>query len=370
MVGARPRGPQGYRPRRDFPLSPIPFSLAFRLRRFFLTLFLLAALSALGAGAWGLWWVHRPLDLPAPSVDLSVEPGTTPRGVAEAVAATGTRVQPQLLYAWFRFSGQDRQIRAGSYELERGVTPKLLLNILVRGEEATRSLVLVEGWNFRQVRAALAKAEQLKPETVGETDAALMARLGRPGVHPEGRFFPDTYTYSKGSTDTALLQRAMRAMDKKLEAAWAARASDLPLKSADELLILASIVEKETGQAKDRAEVAAVFVNRLRVGMPLQTDPTVIYGLGAAFDGNLRKKDLQTDTPWNTYTRGGLPPTPIAMPGKAALLATVQPASSKALYFVSRGDGSSQFSTSLDEHNRAVNRYQRGIEPKPKSNGP
>jgi UPF0755 protein len=340
------------------------------LRRFLLTLFLLAALTVLGAGALGLWWVHRPLDLPAPSVDLSVEPGTTPRGVAEAVAATGTRVQPQLLYAWFRFSGQDRLIRAGSYELESGVTPRTLLNILVRGEEATRSLVLVEGWNFRQVRAALAKAEQLKPETVGQSDAALMAQLGRPGVHPEGRFFPDTYTYSKGSTDTALLQRAMRAMDKKLEAAWAARANGLPLKTADEALILASIVEKETGQAKDRPEIAAVFVNRLRIGMPLQTDPTVIYGLGTAFDGNLRKKDLQTDTPWNTYTRGGLPSTPIAMPGKAALLAAVQPAQSKSLYFVSRGDGSSQFSGSLDEHNRAVNRYQRGIEPKPKGNGP
>jgi len=340
------------------------------LRRFFLTIFLLGALGALGAGAWGLWWVNRPLDLAAPNVDLSVEPGTTPRGVAEAVAAAGTRVQPQLLYAWFRFSGQDRQIRAGSYELERGVTPRTLLNMLVRGEEATRSLVLVEGWNFRQVRAALAKAEQLKPETVGEDDAALMARLGKPGVHPEGRFFPDTYTYSKGSTDFAVLQRAMRAMDKKLEAAWAARASDLPLKTSDELLILASIVEKETGQAKDRPEVAAVFINRLRIGMPLQTDPTVIYGMGTAYEGNLRKKDLQTDTPWNTYTRGGLPPTPISMPGKAALLATIQPAQSKSLYFVSRGDGSSQFSTTLDDHNRAVNRYQRGIEPKPKNNGP
>ena len=340
------------------------------MRRFFLTIFLLGALGALGAGAWGLWWVNRPLDLAAPNVDLSVEPGTTPRGVAEAVAAAGTRVQPQLLYAWFRFSGQDRQIRAGSYELERGVTPRTLLNMLVRGEEATRSLVLVEGWNFRQVRAALAKAEQLKPETVGEDDAALMARLGKPGVHPEGRFFPDTYTYSKGSTDFAVLQRAMRAMDKKLEAAWAARASDLPLKTSDELLILASIVEKETGQAKDRPEVAAVFINRLRIGMPLQTDPTVIYGMGTAYEGNLRKKDLQTDTPWNTYTRGGLPPTPISMPGKAALLATIQPAQSKSLYFVSRGDGSSQFSTTLDDHNRAVNRYQRGIEPKPKNNGP
>ena len=342
------------------------------MRRFFLTLFFLAALSALGAGAWGLWWVNHPLQLPAPSVDLSVEPGTTPRGIAQAVADTGTQVEPQLLYAWFRFSGQDRQMRAGSYELERGITPRSLLNVLVRGEEATRSVVLVEGWNFRQLRAALAKAEQLKPETLGESDEALMARLGRPSLHPEGRFFPDTYTYSKGSTDFALLQRAMRAMDKKLDAAWSARASNLPLKSADEALILASIVEKETGKANDRPEIAAVFVNRLRAGMPLQTDPTVIYGLGATFDGNLRKKDLQTDTPWTTYTRNGLPPTPIAMPGKAALLAAVQPAQSKSLYFVSRGDGTSQFSGSLDEHNRAVNRYQRGgsSPDAPKRSGP
>ena len=329
------------------------------MRRFFLTIFLLAAFVVLGAGAAGLWWVQQPLKLPAPTVDLSVEPGTTPRGIAQAVADTGTDVPPQLLYWWFRFSGQDRQIRAGSYELERGITPRTLLNVLVRGEEATRSVVLVEGWNFRQVRSALAKAEQLKPETFGLSDEELMARLGKPGLHPEGRFFPDTYTYSKGSTDIALLQRAMRAMDKKLEAAWAARASDVPLKSADEALILASIVEKETGKAQDRAQISAVFANRLRVGMPLQTDPTVIYGLGTRFDGNLRKKDLQADTPWNTYTRPGLPPTPIAMPGKAALLAAVQPAQDKSLYFVSKGDGSSHFSSSLEEHNRAVNRYQR-----------
>lgn len=331
------------------------------MRRFFLTIFLLASFVALGVGAWGLWWVHQPLKMKADSVDLPVEPGTTPRGIAQLVADAGVDVPPPLLYWWFRISGQDRQIRAGSYELERGVTPKTLLNILVRGEEATRSLVLVEGWNFRQVRAALAKADQLKPETIGESDEALMARLGRPGVHPEGRFFPDTYTYSKGSTDVAVLQRAMRAMDRQLDAAWTARAPNLPLKSAGDALILASIVEKETGKPADRPEISAVFNNRLRVGMPLQTDPTVIYGLGASFDGNLRKKDLQTDSPWNTYMRGGLPPTPIAMPGKAALLAAVQPAQSKSLYFVSRGDGSSHFSSSLDEHNRAVNRYQRGI---------
>ncbi|VWX63363.1 Endolytic murein transglycosylase [Burkholderiales bacterium 8X] len=330
------------------------------MRRFFLTVFLLAAFVVLGTGAAALWWVQHPIRLSAPTLDLPIEPGTTPRGVAQAVADAGADVSPSLLYWWFRFSGQDRQIRAGSYELERGVTPKLLLNALVRGEEATRSLVLVEGWNFRQVRAALAKAEQLKPESLGFSDDELMNHLGRPGQHPEGRFFPDTYTYSKGSSDIALLQRAMRAMDKKLEAAWAARAPDLPVKTPDEALVLASIVEKETGKAEDRTQVAAVFANRLRVGMPLQTDPTVIYGLGPKFDGNLRKKDLQADTPWNTYLRTGLPPTPIAMPGKAALLAAVQPAQSSSLYFVSRGDGSSQFSNSLDEHNRAVNRYQRG----------
>ena len=341
------------------PEPPVPHPIS--VRRFFLTIFFLASFVALGVGAWGLWWVHQPLKMKADSVDLPVEPGTTPRGVAQLVADAGVDVPPPLLYWWFRISGQDRQIRAGSYELERGVTPKTLLSILVRGEEATRSLVLVEGWNFRQVRAALAKADQLKPETVGESDEALMAKLGRPGVAPEGRFFPDTYTYSKGSTDVALLQRAMRAMDRHLDAAWSARAPDLPLKTADEALILASIVEKETGKPADRPEIAAVFINRLRIGMPLQTDPTVIYGMGASFDGNLRKKDLQTDTPWNTYMRGGLPPTPIAMPGKAALLAAVQPAQSKSLYFVSRGDGSSHFSNSLDEHNRAVNRYQRGI---------
>ena len=326
------------------------------LRRFFLLIIL--AVLALGAGA--AWWLHAPLGMDKDTVDLSIEPGTSPRGVARAVADAPLPVDPRVLYAWFRVSGQDRQIRAGSYELDRGTTPRSLLQKLVRGDEALRSVTLVEGWNFRQMRAALAASEQLKPDTAGLSNEAIMVALGRPGVHPEGRFFPDSYTYAKGSSDLAVMRRAMQAMDKKLDAAWSQRQADTPLKSADEALILASIIEKETGRASDRPLVAGVFTNRMRIGMPLQTDPTVIYGMGDAFDGNLRKRDLQTDTPWNTYTRGGLPPTPIAMPGKAALLAAVQPGQTRALYFVAKGDGTSHFSPSLEEHNRAVNQYQRG----------
>lgn len=327
------------------------------MRRLLVLLLLIA--GALGGGA--AWWLQQPLDLGgAAALELEIEPGTTPRGVARAVVAAGVRTDARLLYGWFRVSGQDRRIKAGNYEIPAGTTPQGLLQKLARGEETLRALTLVEGWNFRQVRAALARDEGLRHDATVLDDAQLMDKLGRPGVAPEGRFFPDTYTYAKGSSELALLRRALHAMDRRLEAAWAQRASDTPLKSADEALILASIVEKETGVASDRAHIAGVFTNRLRVGMLLQTDPTVIYGLGEKFDGNLRKRDLQTDHPWNTYTRPGLPPTPIAMPGKAALLAAVQPQQTRALYFVAKGDGSSHFSATLDEHNRAVNRYQRG----------
>ncbi len=323
-----------------------------------LLVFLLVMVIA--AGGVAFWWLHQPLPMGNEPLELAIEPGTTPRGVARDVVAAGVRADPQMLYAWFRFSGQDRMIKAGNYEIPPGTTPRSLLAKLVRGEEALRALTLVEGWNFRQVRQALANDDQIKPDSKGLSDEALMVQLGRPGVAPEGRFFPDTYTYAKGSSDLAVLRRALHAMDRKLEAAWSQRAADTPLKSADEALVLASIVEKETGRASDRAQIAGVFVNRLRTGMLLQTDPTVIYGLGEKFDGNLRRRDLLADTPWNTYTRAGLPPTPIAMPGKASLLAAVQPERTKALYFVAKGDGTSHFSASLDEHNRAVNRYQRG----------
>ncbi len=326
------------------------------MRRLFVFFVVIAAF----AGGGALWWLNHSLPMGTETVDLAVEPGTLPRAVAQAVADAGVQVNPLLLYGWFRLSGEARQIKAGSYEIARGVTPRSLLRKLVRGDEALRAVTLVEGWTFVQVRSALSKAEHLAPTTRGLAPDLIMKSLDRPGLHPEGRFFPDTYTYAKGSSDLALLKRALRAMDKRLEAAWAQRAPDTPLKTPDEALTLASIIEKETGRASDQAMIAAVFSNRLRNGMMLQTDPTVIYGLGDKFDGNLRRGDLQTDTPWNTYTRAGLPPTPIAMPGKSALLAAVQPAPSKALYFVARGDGTSEFSADLAAHNRAVNKFQRG----------
>ncbi len=310
--------------------------------------------------AAGAWWLHRPLDLKSEVVDLSIEPGTRPREVAQQVREAGAEVSPGLLFLWFRLSGQAREIKAGSYELEAGITPWKLLSKLARGDQAQGAVTLIEGWNFRQLRAAMARQSDLRQDTAALSDAALMERLGRPGMHPEGRFFPDTYTFGKGSSDLKVYERALRAMDRHLAAAWAQRPAATVLRTPDEALILASIVEKETGRASDRPLISAVFHNRLRIGMPLQTDPTVIYGMGTAFDGNLRRADLRADTPWNTYTRNGLPPTPIAMPGKASLLAAVQPASSPALYFVARGDGSSHFSESLEEHNRAVNKYQRG----------
>ncbi|WP_436154614.1 endolytic transglycosylase MltG [Polaromonas sp. LjRoot131] len=334
------------------------------MRRVFTSLLILVFTGALLLFGAGLWWLHEPIPLRLPPgsqvVDLEIEPGTPASGVAEVIVASGADVPAVLLHAWFRFSGQARLIKAGSYELVPGTTPRKLLSMLVRGDQALKSVTLVEGWNFNQVRAALQKAEQLSPDTLNLAPEAIMEKLGKPGVHPEGRFFPDTYTYAKGSSDLAVLKRAARAMDKRLDAAWALRNPDTPLKTPDEALVLASIVEKETGKPSDRAQIGGVFTNRLRLGMLLQTDPTVIYGLGSKFDGNLRKRDLLADTPYNTYTRAGLPPTPIAMPGRAALLAAVQPAPTKAIYFVARGDGSSHFSASLDEHNRAVNKYIRG----------
>jgi UPF0755 protein len=327
--------------------------------RFARVLLLVALAATVAAVSLATGWLNRPLALAGETAEYSVEPGKTSREIADGWVRAGVQTSPFLLYQWFRWSGRARQIRAGSYEIRAGTTPIRLLDKMVRGDETLATVRLTEGWTFRQIRAELARAEALKPTIAAMSDADVMAAIGAPGVSPEGRFHPDTYAYSKGSTDVALLKRAYRAMAKHLADAWQERDPATPLHSPDEALTLASIVEKETGVAADRGRIAGVLVNRLRGGMPLQTDPTVIYGLGAAFDGNLRKRDLLTDGPYNSYTRAGLPPTPIAVPGRASLLAAVHPEQTKALYFVSRGDGSSEFSETLADHNRAVSRYQK-----------
>jgi UPF0755 protein len=319
-------------------------------------------LAALGAGALTLkaWqWLGEPLPIRQEVVELSVEPGMTPRSVAQAWVEAGVDTPAWMLYQWFRWSGQARGIKAGSYEATQGVTPRKLLTMMVQGDESLSTVKLIEGWTFKRWRQEMATADGLKPDTRGLSDAAVMQALGETDLPAEGQFFPDTYAYAKGSSDLAVMRRAHRAMQKQLRLAWSQKDPGVTLKTPQQALILASIVEKETGHEADRGLVSAVFNNRLRVGMPLQTDPTVIYGLGDAFDGNLRKVDLQTDTPFNTYTRGGLPPGPIAMPGRASLLAAVRPEPSRALYFVASGGGRSAFSETLAEHNRAVNRFQR-----------
>lgn len=328
--------------------------------RLLLGLLALVVLCA-GAAATSLWlWLDRPLPLAGASAELSIESGATPRDVAQAWVDAGVQIHPRLLYEWFRWSGQARRIRAGSYEIDAGTSPRGLLAKMVQGDETLERVRFIEGWTFRQLRSALAAAPHLKAGTAALSDAEVMAALGATATPAEGRFFPDTYVYSRGVSDLTVLRRAHKALQQRLDEAWAERPPESPLKSPAELLTLASIVEKETGRAADRGLVAGVFINRLRIGMPLQTDPTVIYGLGQTFDGNLRKRDLQTDTPYNTYTRGGLPPTPIALPGMASLRASARPQATKALYFVARGDGSSVFSDNLADHNRAVNKYQRG----------
>ena len=329
------------------------------LRTLFKLLLCLTVLAlAAAGGAW--WWLQQPLQLSAPKVEVAVPNGASLRTAANRAVQSGVKLPPDLLYAYFRLQGREQTIKPGDYEVTRGMTAGDLLDKLIRGDRIVLTVTLVEGWTFRQVRAALARAENLSQDTAEMTGEQIMKALGKPGVAPEGRFFPDTYHYAKNSGDLAVLRQSMQLMDRRLQAAWDARAPNLPLKTADEALVLASIVEKETGQAKDRPEIAGVFINRLRIGMRLQTDPTVIYGLGERFDGDLKRSHLTADTAFNTYTRAGLPPTPIAMPGKASLMAAVQPASTRALYFVARGDGSSHFSRSLDEHNRAVNQFQRG----------
>lgn len=320
-------------------------------------------LSVCAAGGWLVWQAVTavPLELnPRGVVDFDIRPGLGLKGAAHEMARAGVGIEPWQFALLGRLAGRDRSIQAGSYEVGPGVTPWQLLEKLTAGDVTQTALVVVEGRTFRELRAQIDAHPDLRHDAAGLTDAEILHRIGATESHPEGLFFPDTYLFARQSSDLILYRRAYDAMARRLAAAWEKRDPSAPYKNIGEALIMASIVEKETGRAEDRGKVASVFVNRLRKGMPLQTDPTVIYGMGEKFDGNLRKRDLETDTPWNTYTRAGLPPTPIALPGMASLEAALNPPPSDFLYFVARGDGSSVFSRSLEEHNRAVAKYQLG----------
>ena len=315
-------------------------------------------MALLGAAAYG-WVAWHPLPLPQPTYTFTVMPGATVRSVARDLAADGVIPADWLLVGVARAAGVDRAIKAGNYEIASGTTLAHLLAKLTQGDATQTAFTIVEGWNMRDLRAALKSNPSIRI-AVGELpDPELMQKIGAAESLPEGWFFPETYFFVQGTTDAALLTRAHRLMQQRLATAWAARAPGLPLATPYEALILASIVEKETGRSADRPLIAAVFINRLRQGMRLQTDPTVIYALGEHFDGSLHRRDLDADHPFNTYVRDGLPPTPIALPSQASLDAVLHPPSTSYLYFVARGDGSTEFSTNLDDHNRAVAKYQK-----------
>jgi UPF0755 protein len=329
----------------------------YQVKKFLAVILVISLLAAAAI----FYWADQPItNAGQPAIAFIVKPGSGVRGTAQQIAAAGVPVQPILFEIVARASGKSAKFKAGSYELKPGTTPNRLIDQLVRGEFAQESLVIIEGWTFRQMREAIAAHNALKHDTGALTEAELLAKLGVDFKKAEGLFYPDTYLFAKGSSDLQVYKQAHSLLTKHLNEAWAKRDQSLPYKTPYEALIMASIIEKETGQKSEREMIAAVFVNRLKLGMLLQTDPTVIYGMGEQFDGNIRKRDLQADTPYNTYTRAGLPPTPIALPGAASLAAALNPAHIDALYFVSRGNGSSHFSSNLNDHNNAVNKYQRG----------
>lgn len=319
-----------------------------------LGLMLAAALCFIG---WMGYFATQPLMLKTSPLDFTVKAGSTLRNASRQIEAAGVAMPAWQFTLLGRALGKAAEIKAGSYEVIQGITPIKLLEKLTRGDVTQAEIVLLEGWTFRQMRAAIDAHVNVRHDTANWTERQIMEKLGVEGP-AEGRFFPDTYLFAKGSGDLDILKRSYRQMEKILLAEWEERETDLPYRTPYEALIMASIIEKETGQSADRTQVASVFLNRLRKDMLLQTDPTVIYGLGDRFDGNLRKRDLMEDGPYNTYMRPGLPPTPISMPGQASIQAVLHPARTEMLYFVARGDGSSQFSRTLEEHNRAVAKYQ------------
>jgi UPF0755 protein len=327
----------------------------FKLIALYVALFVILTLLALAAAFW--YWATNPVRLSGAQIDYVVEQGSRPRAIARLMNQSGVKINEDGFVLLARLSGLDRKIKAGAYEAAQGDTPQKLLERMANGEMTQTQITLVEGWTYQRIRQALREDPLLKQTLNGVSDEAILKRLGSVYNNPEGLFYPDTYVFAPGSTDYDILRRAHHAEVQLLDAVWAERDPGLPFQTPYQALTLASIIEKETGDKSDRERVAGVFVNRLRINMPLQTDPTVIYGMKDAYQGQIRKIDLMTDTPWNTYTRPGLPPTPIASPGKASLLAALHPETNKYLYFVSRGDGASEFSETLADHNKAVAKY-------------
>ncbi|WFR77328.1 endolytic transglycosylase MltG [Janthinobacterium rivuli] len=326
---------------------------------FFKKLVVSSVIAAIGVGGTFVYWAQQPITTDGEAIPFTIAPGSGAHAAGQQIADAGVPIVPILFNMLARIEGKTSKIKAGSYELKPGTTPQRLITQLARGEFAQESLTIIEGWTFKQMRLAMANHPGLKHDTVGLSDKELMAKISPEYVHPEGLFFPDTYLFAKGASEMQIFRQAHTAMIGRLSEAWDKRDPALPYKNPYEALIMASIVEKETGQKSERAMIAGVFVNRLKTGMLLQTDPTVIYGMGDNYQGKIRKRDLEADTPYNTYTRGGLPPTPIALAGAQSLTAALAPARTQALYFVARGDGTSQFSANLPDHNRAVNQYQR-----------
>ncbi|MCX7183973.1 MAG: endolytic transglycosylase MltG [Nitrosospira sp.] len=321
-------------------------------------IFLVLAAIFLFTG-WFAYHANAPVQLPTVPYEFSIKSGSSLRSVARQLADAGVLHDTWSFVLLSRLMGYASLLKAGDYELTENTSPWQLLERVTTGDVNQSEVRFIEGWTFSQLRSTLNEHPAVRHDTAGLSNLEIMRLIGADETAAEGLFFPDTYYFVRGNSDITILKRAYRAMQNNLATAWAGRAMNLPLTDAYQALILASIIEKETGREGDRSNIAGVFVNRLRLGMRLQTDPTVIYGLGDKFDGNLRKKDLLADQEYNTYTRRGLPPTPIALPGLASIQAALNPAKTSALYFVAKGNGESQFSSNLTDHNRAVAKYQK-----------
>lgn len=320
---------------------------------------LLASTIILLFAGWFFYHVNTAVHIPVVPYEFSIKSGSSLRNVARQLADAGVLSDAWSFVLLSRIMGHASSLKAGNYKLSENTSPLQLLEYITEGNVNQSEIKFIEGWTFRQLRKTLNEHPAIQHDTEKLNNQDILQLIGANEAVAEGLFFPDTYFFEQGSSDTAILKRAYRIMQDNLASAWATSTKDLPLANPYQALILASIIEKETGKETDRNKIAGVFINRLRLGMLLQTDPTIIYGLGEEFDGNLRKKDLLTDHEYNTYTRPGLPPTPIAMPGLASINAALNPAKTDALYFVAKGNGESHFSSNLADHNRAVAKYQK-----------